>query len=210
MSVRRILSVLSWACVIAFALLILSPAVFHAAPQDSGYCVLRTIPLGGEVGNTQYDAYSKHVFANVQTRAQLVEIDPMTDRVIGRIDLPGAKGNHGLWIAAQQRRAFIACQDNDKLLVLNLDTRKVVASFDVGKDPDVLAFDPGLQHLYVAGEAGIVSLFHLDAGNVARIGEAFVGPDAHVVAVAADTHEVYFPLRDVDQRTVLRIMRPTP
>jgi YVTN family beta-propeller protein len=169
-----------------------------------------TIPLGGEVGNTQYDAYSKHIFANVQTRAQLVEIDPATDHVITRIDLPGAKGNHGLWIEAQQRRAFIACEDNDKLLVLNLDTRKVVASFDVGKDPDVIAFDPGLHRLYVAGEAGIVSLFDLDAGNASKIGEMFVGANAHVVAVAADTHEVYFPLRDVDHRAVLRIMRPEP
>lgn len=36
-----------------------------------------TIPLGGEVGNTQYDPVSKHIFANVQTRRQLVEIDPV-------------------------------------------------------------------------------------------------------------------------------------
>ena len=50
MSARRILIVLSWACVLSFAFLILSPTVFHAAPQDSGYRVLRTIPLGGEGG----------------------------------------------------------------------------------------------------------------------------------------------------------------
>lgn len=169
-----------------------------------------TIPLGGDVGNTQYDAQSKHVFANVQTRAQLVEIDPAADQVVARIDLPGAKGNHGLLIDARQRRAFIACEDNRKLLVLDLDSRKIVAVFDVGKDPDVLAFDPGLRRLYVAGERGIVSLFQLDAGNVSKFGEGFVGANAHVVAVVPETHEVLFPLKDVDHRTVLRIMRPQP
>ena len=49
-----------------------------------------TIALGGEVGNSQYDPVSKHIFANVQTLNQLVEIDPVTDRVVERIDLPDA------------------------------------------------------------------------------------------------------------------------
>jgi YVTN family beta-propeller protein len=169
-----------------------------------------TIPLGGDVGNTQYDAHSKHIFANVQTRAQLVEIDPATDKIVRRIDLPGAKGNHGLLIEARQRRAFIACEDSGTLLVLDLERGQVIASFAVGKDPDVLAFDPGLQRLYVAAESGIVSVFQLEAGNASKIGEGFAGPDAHVVAVVPETHEVFFPLRDVDHRTVLRIMRPMP
>jgi len=33
-----------------------------------------TIPMDGEVGNSQYDPVSKHVFANVQTRKQLVVV----------------------------------------------------------------------------------------------------------------------------------------
>ena len=50
MSARKFLAVLCWASVLAFALLILSLAVFHAAPQGSGYRVIRTIHLGGEGG----------------------------------------------------------------------------------------------------------------------------------------------------------------
>jgi YVTN family beta-propeller protein len=169
-----------------------------------------TIPLDGEAGNTQYDAVSKHVFVNVQTRGQLAEIDPATNRVVARIDLPGAAGNHGLLIDSAQRRAFIACEDNDKLLVLNLETRRIVASFGVGHGPDVLAFDPRVHRLYVASESGNVSLFHVEDGNVIKIGDAMVGPNAHVVAVDSDTGRVYFPLMNVDQHTLLRIMRPMP
>jgi YVTN family beta-propeller protein len=164
-----------------------------------------TIPLGGEVGNTQYDPVSKHIFANVQTRKQLVEIDPTTDKVIARIDLPGAAGNHGLLIEPKERLAFIACEDNRTLLVLNMTTRRVIASFKVGPDPDVLAFDPGLGWLYVAGEAGIVSVFKVQSGVVSKIGEGQLGPYAHVVAVNPATHRAYFPLKDVDGKPVLRI-----
>jgi YVTN family beta-propeller protein len=168
-----------------------------------------TIPLGGDVGNTQYDPATKHIFVNVQTRRQLLEIDPTSDKVVARIDLPGAEGNHGLLIEAQQRRAFIACEGNHQLLVLDLTTRRITDSFTVGDDPDVLAYDPGLGYLYVAAESGVVSVFKTQqTGHVSKISEALLGPNAHVVAVDPGTHKSYFPLKNLDGRTILRIMSP--
>jgi YVTN family beta-propeller protein len=164
-----------------------------------------TIQLGGEVGNTQYDPVSKHIFVNVQTRAQLVEIDPATDQVVSRIDLPGAAGNHGLLIEPRPHRAFIACEDNHKLLVLDLESRKVSRSFDVGDDPDVLGYDSELGLLYVAAESGIVSIFAVQ-GEVQKLADVKLGPNAHVVAADPSTHRSYYPLKNVDGRTVLRIM----
>lgn len=171
---------------------------------------VNTIPLGGEVGNTQYDPVSGHIFANAQTRRQLVEIDPTTDKVVARIDLPGAQGNHGLQIMPSQRLAAIACEGNHKLLILDLTTRRVTASFEVGDDPDVLAYDPGLGWLYVASESGVVSLFSVKPPGVKKLGEDLLGPHAHVVAADPATHLAYFPLKDLHGRTVLRITQPRP
>ncbi|WP_420873917.1 YncE family protein [Paraburkholderia azotifigens] len=113
----------------------------------------------GRRRNTQYDAASHHIFVNSQSRRKRVEIDPANDAIVSQIDLPGAKGNHGLYIVPQLHLAFIACEDNARLLELNLLTRKVIQSFDVGDGPDVLAFEAAMGTLYVAGEAGIVSMF---------------------------------------------------
>lgn len=154
-----------------------------------------TIPLGGEVGNTQYDPVSQHIFANVQTLGQLVEIDPKSDRVIRRIPLPGAVRNHGLLIDASARLAFIACEGNNKLLVLDLKNHTVLASFDVAKHPDVLAFDASLGWLYVAGESGQVSIYQVRGQKVTPLATAWLGPNAHVVAVDPQTHKAYFPLK---------------
>jgi YVTN family beta-propeller protein len=167
-----------------------------------------TIHLWSTVGNTQYDPASKHVFVNAQLRNQLVEIDPVRNEIIARYDLPGADGPHGLLIDPASRQAFIACEGNDKLLVMDLKTMKLTASFDVGGDPDVLAFDPGLRRLYVAGEQGIVSVFGVEAAGVRKIGEGMVGNNAHVVAVDPETHRVYFPLKDFGGAPLLRIMKP--
>lgn len=171
---------------------------------------IATIPLGGEVGNTQYDPATKRIFANVQTRDQLVEIDPINNKVVARIDLPGAKGNHGLYIDAPARLAFIACEGNNKLLVLDLGSRKVLASFDVAKDPDVLAFDSTLGWLYVAGESGQVSVLSVQGQKVSALGTAWLGPNAHIVAVDPTTHEAFFPLKPAHGKPMLRITRPRP
>lgn len=170
---------------------------------------IATIPLGGEVGNSQYDAVSGHIFVNVQNgEGGLVEIDPQNDKIVARYTLPGASGNHGLLIDPEEPLAFIACEGNDKLLVFDMKTRRVVSSFGVGGDPDVLAFDPGLHRLYVAGEKGVVSVFTVGKGSVSKFGEGFLGDNAHVVAVDPKSHRAYFPLKDVDGHPLLRIMLP--
>jgi YVTN family beta-propeller protein len=167
-----------------------------------------TIKIGRETGNTQYDLASRHIFANSQDSGELVEIDPATNTVVARIALPGARGNHGLYIDATSRRAFIACEGNDKLMVLDLASRRILSSFDLGGEPDVLAFDPAPGWLYVAGESGVVSIFKVEPGKVSKLAEAFLGPNAHVVAVDPATHLAYFPLKDVGGRSVLRVTAP--
>lgn len=169
-----------------------------------------TIPLDGEAGNSQYDPVSKHIFVNVQTRGDVVEIDPATDKITARHELRTKCRNHGLLIRPTQRVAFIACEDNAKLLVFDMNAKQVIASMDVGADPDVLAFDSGLNRLYVAAESGVVSVFRLDGQSLSKLGESKLASSAHTVAVDSESHSVYFPLENVNGRPVLRVMGPQP
>jgi len=169
---------------------------------------IATIELGGKVGNTQYDLVSKHVFVNVGSTSELVEIDPEIHQVIARFRLKGARSNHGLYLEPDQHLAFIACEDNNRLIAFDLDTKRQTGTYPVGAGPDVLAFDRGLHLLYVASESGVVSIFREQGKQLVKIGEDHLAPGAHSVAVNQQTHEVYFPLRDIDGRPVLRVMRP--
>lgn len=173
-----------------------------------GNRVVHTIDLGGEIGNTQYDDVSRHIFVNVQTRNDLVEIDPATDSIVARHALAGGTSPHGLLIVAPARVAFAACEGDAKLLVIDMETWKVTQVLGTGHEPDVLAFDDALGMLYVATESEVVSVFHLEGKSLEKRGDARVGPDAHSVAVDPATHEVYFPLKNVDGRPLLRIMKP--
>ena len=167
-----------------------------------------TIQLGGEVGNTQYDPGSKHIFVNVQGTGELVEIDPASDAIVARIPIPEANGNHGLLIEPDLRLAFIANEGNNRLLVMDLNTKKLVADFAVGKGPDVLAYDVAIGIVYVASESGVVSEIRVTQEGVSKLGEGVVGANAHTVAVEPAAHKVYFPLKESGKPPVLRVMQP--
>jgi DNA-binding beta-propeller fold protein YncE len=170
---------------------------------------LSTIDMGGEVGNTQYDAGTYRILANVQTRNQVVVIDPKTEKIVGRHALAGGDSPHGLLILAPKRLAFAACEGDSKLLVVDLETFEVKQVLTTGEGPDVLAFDPGLERLYVATESDAVSVFQLQGKTLQKLEDLRVAPNAHTICVNPETHEVYLPLKNLDGHPVLRIMKPS-
>lgn len=169
---------------------------------------LRYLHLGGEAGNTQYDPTSGLILVAVQTRNQLIAIDPRSDRIVARWDLKLGHHPHGFYVDPASHRAYISCQDDNKLIVFNLRSHREEAVFPVMKDPDVLAFDKGLNLLYVACESGGVSLFRSEGGKLTKLGDVEVGPNSHTVAVDSQTHKAYFPIKNLNGAPTLRIMIP--
>ena len=166
------------------------------------------IALGGEAGNTQYDDRSHHIFVAVQTRDELAEIDPQSLAIVRRYALPGCSHAHGLQLDSANRYAYVACQVNSAVVRLDLRTGKVDASASVGLGPDVLAMDYGLGRLYIAAESGIVTIFDTNDRGFRKIAQAFFAPNAHVVGIDQHSHRVYFPLRDIGGRPILRVAIP--
>ena len=169
---------------------------------------VNTIEMGGEVGNTQYDPVSHLIYACVQTRNELVEINPETDKIQARYHLSKGKHPHGFYIDDQNGKAYIACEGDNKLLVFDMKNHSVENVFAVASGPDVLAFDRGLQLLYVACESGAVSLFRYSNGKLEKVENVNVGPNSHSVSVDSETHRAYFPLKNVNGSPILRIMMP--
>lgn len=166
-----------------------------------------TIDLGGEAGNTRYDSVSHCILVAVQTKGQLVAIDPVSERIVQRYNLPGSDGPHGFALDEPGRLAFVTGEGNGTLQVVDLRTMKVLQSLKVLDDPDVLAWDPSLRRLYVASESGVLSAFWVDGTVLRPISEVRIA-HAHTVSVDPRTHLVYLPLENVNGRPVLRIFEP--
>lgn len=169
--------------------------------------LLKTIPLRDGAGNTVYDPGSKQILVAVHGANEVDAINPQAMSIVARYPLAGVANPHGIVLDQADRLAFIAGEENHSLAVFDLSAHKVLSVEQVGDDPDVLAFDPGLKRLYVSAESGTVTVFQLDGREVKRIAQ-FDMPRAHTVSVDPSTHLVYFPLENVGGKPILRIMRP--
>jgi len=178
-------------------------AVIDAATNT----LLTSIPLGGGAGNTVYDPGSGHILVAVHEKNELVAIDPANAKIVGRYPVPGIESPHGVVVDVSDRLAFVAGEENHKLALVDVTNMHVLATYPVGKDPDVLAFDPGLKRLYVSAESGNVTVFREKGKTLVNEGSLFM-PNAHTVSVDPETHLVYFPLQNVDGHPLLRIMEP--
>jgi len=167
---------------------------------------LPPIPLGGEVGNTQYDSVSGRIWVAVQTRNELAAIDPVRDSVIARVSLPGIERPHGFIVDAARRLIYVTGEKNGRLGVLDLRTMRLVNTYPVGDEPDVLAMDLPRMRLYVAAESGVITPFDIRGNALAPL-PPYRAPHAHSVAVDPSTHLVYVPLENVAGHPVLRILR---
>lgn len=171
--------------------------------------LLARIETGGEVGNVRYDPVSGRIYAPLQSRGELIVIDPDKMAIAGQYQLPGGRHPHGLAIASGSPVGYVACDGDDRLLVVDLQSGVVIAQQKLGHDPDVLAIDAGQHRLYVASESGMLSSFDItDVRSPRSLGDVFVGEGAHSVAVDPETHRLFFPLADVKGQMILRVLQP--
>jgi DNA-binding beta-propeller fold protein YncE len=171
--------------------------------------MIARIAAGGEVGNVQYDSRTARLYAPIQSRNALAVFDPAGNMRLESRPLTGCKHPHGLAIAPDAAIGYIACDENDVLVTMELGSGKELSHLPLGHDPDVLAIDPARKRLYVASESGNLSTF--DIANPAApvaLGDIFIGKGAHSVAVDPGTHQLYFPLADANGKSVMRILAP--
>jgi DNA-binding beta-propeller fold protein YncE len=172
--------------------------------------VRATVPLGGEVGNIVYDPPTDRMVVAVQGRNDLAVIDPVGFTVTERIPTPGCEHPHGQALDATDQVMFVGCEANATMITVDLANRNVIDHQTVGDTPDVLAYDPGTNRVYVAAESGWVSIFDHDHGHLTVRGSAHLADGAHSLALDPTTHHSYIPIpKDHNGSPVLREYEPT-
>jgi len=169
--------------------------------------VIKTLHFDSETGMPQYDAVAKRVWLNLQDQDILAEIDPATDAVVGRYPVGRCKGNHGMALDADHRRAFLSCEGNDLMTVFDLEQHKPIAFLPMASGADVIKFDGGLGRVYVACGSGAISVFQEDdANHFRKLGDVPVQRRVHSLAVDPETHRVYAPEQEEDGKPVARMV----
>lgn len=90
--------------------------------------VVKAIRFDSETGMPQFDPVGRKIWVNLQDQNLIAEIDPAKDSVVGAYPVGDCKGNHGMVLDPEHRRAFLSCEDNNLMTVFDLDAHKVITS----------------------------------------------------------------------------------
>jgi len=152
--------------------------------------VAGTIDLAGKPEFAVADGKGK-VFVNLEDKSSLVEIDSKELKVLNTWSLSPGEGPSGLAIDPQNEVLFSGC-DNEKMVVVDGKSGKVLATETIGKGVDATAWDRGLKQAYSSnGQSGNITIVKEGSPtNFAVVGDVTTKPRARTMAVDEKTHNL--------------------
>ena len=162
----------------------------NATVLDSDGKVVSTIDLGGKPEFSQSDR-AGHVFVNIEDKNEIADIDSKTNTVAHRWPIAPCEEPSGLAIDRAHHRLFSVC-GNQKMVIVDSESGKVVASVAIGKGVDGAAFDEKKQNAFssngadgtIEPRAAAAWLAHnliSDAGGSVRLSE----PSSEALTIGA-------------------------
>jgi len=169
--------------------------------------IVKTLRFDSETGMPQYDPVAKKIYVNLQDQNIFAVIDPENDQVVGMHPVGKCKGNHGMALDPDHRRAFLACESNSLLTVFDLEKNAPIAYLPVADGADVVKFDPGLHRIYVACYSGAISVIEQkDPEHYRKLADVAVAHAVHSIAVNTTTHRLYAPEQEQDGIPAARLV----
>ena len=154
--------------------------------------IVANLPLGGKPERAAADPATGLIYQALSDTAEIVVIDPISREVARRFPVEGGQDPTGLSFDLKSRRLFIGCQ-NEKLVVMNVDTGAAVATLPVGKGANTIDFDSKWKRIYVANaESQSISVIEeVSPDRYELIETVPSSPETRSLAIDPRTHRIY-------------------
>ena len=150
------------------------------------------VKLDAHPESFQLETKGKRIFVNVPNVGCVAVIDRESRAVIEKFPLKKASANFPMALDEGDHRLFIGCRNPAKLLVLDTETGRTVATVDIVGDTDDLFYDAANRRIYVSGGEGRVTVINqtnADRYNVA--GQVTTAPGARTSFFVRETGTLY-------------------
>lgn len=153
--------------------------------------VIATIAVGGKPEFAVTDGKG-HVYFNIEDTSELAQIDTLKSTLVGKWKLNDCEDPSGLAFDAAHHRLFSVCQ-NERMVVTDSTSGKLVASVAIGKGPDAVAYDAQRGLVFSSnGEDGTLTVVkQVDADHYTVAANVPTQPSARTLALDPDSHLIY-------------------
>ena len=166
--------------------------------------VVGKIELGGQPEFPVADGKG-HVFANLESTSEIVEIDSNTMKITNRWPLAPGQSPSGLAMDTEHGILFSGCH-NKMMAIVDANTGKVIATPAIGQGVDATRFDPGTGYAFSSNGDGTLTVIHEDSPTQFSVVENVTTErGARTMALDPTTHQVFLVTAQVE-----RIPNPPP
>lgn len=156
---------------------------------DTG-AIVGNIPLeGGKLEEMQFDGHGKG-FVNDETKNAIHVIDTHELKKLATWSVAPGEEPTGLAFDPKTHRLFAAC-GNEKLVVVDSESGKVVGTAAIGEDADGAAFDPRTRRVLVPTRDGKLTV--VDADKYTTLQTVKTVPEARTLTLDERNGRVYIP-----------------
>lgn len=174
-----------------------------------GLKVLSKIALGGKPEVPVSDG-TGHLFVNLEDTSEIVMIDEATDEVRARWPLAPCTEPTGLAIDAAHQRLFSVCA-NQKMVVLDARTGRLVAEVPIGAGPDGAGFDAELGLAFSSNGDGSLTVVHEDGpDHFSVVTNVPTAKRARTMSLDPREHRVFLVCADNGAVPVATASEPKP
>ncbi len=154
--------------------------------------IVATIPLGGKPEFPVADPQTGLVYQQLEDTNELVVVDLKKQKVTARHKIVGGDEPTGIAFDKTHKRLFIACH-NEKLIVMDSDSGKVITSLPIGAGVDGAVFDPSLRRIYTSnGKSATMTVVQQEAADKYAVLENVPTHEgAHALTLDTKTHRIY-------------------
>lgn len=153
--------------------------------------VIGAIAVGGKPELAVSDRDGK-VFVNLEDKSEVVKLDVKALKVEARYPLAPGEEPTGLAIDPAHHRLFAAC-GNEKAVVLDSNTGKVIASPAIGKGVDGADFDPAGGFALTSNGDGTLSVIAAKGDSYVVVQNLPTGQRARTLAIDPKARRIYLP-----------------
>jgi YVTN family beta-propeller protein len=151
-----------------------------------------TITDHGKIEQIGFDGRGRAFVAN-EEKSVVHVFDTRSLKHLADWPVAPGEGGTGLLVDQKNHRVFVCCA-NEKLVVLDSDTGKVVATPTTGEDADGAAFDPSRGLIFVSNADKTLTVLHQDSPDQYSLVQQVATSDgAKQIGLDAKTGRLFLP-----------------
>ncbi len=171
--------------------------------------VVGSISLGGRPEGAVADGKGT-IYVNIEDKNELVAFDGKTLTVKSRWPLAPGETPTGLAMDHGKHRLFATCR-NEKMVILDAQGGKVLATLPIGKGTDACVFDAKAKVAFSSNRDGTLTVVEEQAGGKYRVAQNVATEyGAKTMALDPKTHKLYLPTADFAKAAGSKKAAPVP